>query len=321
MDIIKGLFKEFGWFIWALVGIGVIWFFNGGTERFDSHEPYIKPAAPIDSGETYGKPYLIEDKAKDKTLDLPEEPAIALRNTEELIKDFLTQSKEAKKIHDSALLTKTLLIDGPAGMKANIADQEYVRLLAPQNSTKSTLITGLTLTGAAYGVKFILPQAANLPIVGSAYKKTDIVMPSDGRALISSGKSPIGTSFRANICTGYLGQFQDFTPDLRNECPSASDELKAAGLSGDAACAAFVKQIPKCRTYEGALPANLSASCRIFVTGELNYNSCSVRHQGDKGFFKDEWRIYLEQSKEVWNNRQEIIRLLDGKTTLDAVAY
>ncbi len=41
-------------FLLAAIIIGfVIWFYTGGPARFNN-KPFIKPAEPIDSGETYG---------------------------------------------------------------------------------------------------------------------------------------------------------------------------------------------------------------------------------------------------------------------------
>ena len=42
--------------IWVLVGIGLIWLFLGGPGRMTERMGiFIKPPAPLNTGETYGK--------------------------------------------------------------------------------------------------------------------------------------------------------------------------------------------------------------------------------------------------------------------------
>ncbi|MDP1625351.1 MAG: hypothetical protein Q8L64_06360 [bacterium] len=183
-------------------------------------------------------------------------------------------------------------------------------------------MSNLTLTGGGYGVSARLPQAVNLTVLGSTYKKSDVMMPAKGVAIVSTGKSPIGTSFRVNMCTGYLGQFQSYVPALAQECPSPAAKLVAYGLGNDASCKAFVEKLPKCRAYNGSYPSNISAACRAFVSGELSYNSCVAKHQDSVGFYKDEWRLFLEEKDELWKQKGEIIRLHDRTgNAIDAVTY
>jgi hypothetical protein len=76
----KSLHKEFAWFIWPLVGIGLLWFFRGGPASPTAHEgQFIKPLAPLDSGEAYGKYYAGEPTAKTEKIDLPEAPTTIIR--------------------------------------------------------------------------------------------------------------------------------------------------------------------------------------------------------------------------------------------------
>ena len=46
--------KELKWLLIILVVMWVIWFLTGGATKFESQKPFIKPAAPLDSGEVYG---------------------------------------------------------------------------------------------------------------------------------------------------------------------------------------------------------------------------------------------------------------------------
>jgi hypothetical protein len=323
MDILKGLHKEFGWFIWGLVGLGIIWYFTGGAERESSKGgQYIKPLAPLDTGEVYGKYYAGTPNRGNETLELPESPADVVRNVESKIADFLTLSEEAKQIHLTSLLAKRISFDGIAGAKSSKVHSEYLRILASEYATGPIGISGLLLRGIGYDSNVIIPRAAELPILGTTVIKKDVYLPPGGRALVSSGRSPIGTSFRANICTGYLDQFQDYVPDLRRDCPSAVEELRKTELSGEDACIEFVEKIPRCRIFEGRLPNTISGACRVFITEKLNYNSCVASHKSEKYFYADEWRIFLDQTEELWKEKNEIIRLMDAKGgTIDAITY
>lgn len=323
MDILKGLHEEFGWLIWGLVGVGVIWFLTGGALSPVAHEgPYIKPPAPLDSGEAYGGAYVSPANPIKESLNLPQSATGVIKNAEEGIRDFITQSQEAKKIHSSSLLSKSVYLDGVAGAQASGPQEEYVRLVASDQAVSSISLSGAYLRGSAYGVSVALPTAANLPLLGTPYLKTAVSLPADGRVLVTSGRSPIGTSFRVNMCTGYLDQFQTFTPDLRKDCPEPIKELEVSGPYEEASCREFVQALPRCRAFEGTFPDNVSAICKSFVTQNLNYNSCAQRHESAQGFFRNEWRLFLEKTTELWKNKQEIIRLYDSKgNALDAITF
>ena len=76
----KGLNDEFGWFVWGLLGIGLIWFFMGGLASPTAHEgQFIKPLAPVGSGDVYGNYYPGEPTNRKQELDLPEAPSKLIR--------------------------------------------------------------------------------------------------------------------------------------------------------------------------------------------------------------------------------------------------
>lgn len=323
MDLLKGFHEEFGWFIWGLVGLGFLWYFTGGPERESSKQgQFIKPLAPVDTGQIYGN-YFGGTPNKDKqTLNTPEDPAVLLEQAESKVNSFLEESQQAQQIHATSLLAKTISFDGIAGAKNTPVDEEYIRIVANKNAQQSTQISGLTLSGLVKKIRILVPRAAELPIVGTTAVKSNIILPPSGRALIASGRSPIGTSFRVNMCTGYLDQFQSYTPGLLKNCPEPKDELEKFGPSYESSCREFVDKIPRCRVHTGSFPSDISSACREFVVKHLNYNTCVVNHKNDAGFLANEWRIFLDQNNELWNNNNEIIRLIDtnGKT-IDAITY
>ncbi|MFZ2205692.1 MAG: hypothetical protein WAV23_03820 [Minisyncoccia bacterium] len=43
------------WLIFVLIGLWFVWFFTGGPQRYSSNQgPFLRPPAPIDTGEIYG---------------------------------------------------------------------------------------------------------------------------------------------------------------------------------------------------------------------------------------------------------------------------
>ncbi len=322
MDIFTGLFKEFGWLIWGLVAIGVLWFVTGGAQNAASYRPFIEPAAPISNGETYGKSYVPTPDQPVSKIDIDVNIGIEAEDAAKAVKDALTPSKEAEQVRATSLLSKSFLFDGIAGAEAIEPQKEYVRIIASEHNKGAPILSGLVLTGSGKDVRKVLPKALDLPILGNVYEPTDVFLPPSGRALISSGKSPIGASFRVNMCTGYLGQFQTFTPDLRHDCPEPLKELENYGPYEESSCRTFVSAIPRCQTYNSSLPNNISLSCKNFVNTRLNYNGCVARHKDEPNFYTNEWRLFLESSVELWKGKQEIIRLLDNKDlTIDALTY
>lgn len=326
MDILKGFHEEFGWFIWGLLGIGIAWFIMGGANNPSAQDRYIRPPAPLDSGETYGGARKATTGSNDtETLNLPQGPAELVKSAGEKIRDLFngaSVTSESKKIAEATILSKTVFLDGVAGAQASNPQEEYLRIVATPQAEKSVSLEGMTIRGSALATKAPIPPAANLPVLGTPNLKTAVSLPPTGRAIITSGRSPIGTSFRVNICSGYLDQFQAYTPTLRQECPEPLDELKAVGPSTEASCQAFVKTLPRCRAWSGTFPATISASCKAFVTNNLNYNSCVQRNEKAEAFYKNEWRLFLDKTTELWKNRQEIVKLFDAKgNTIDAITY
>ncbi len=320
----KGLHDEFGWFIYGLLGLGFLWFFSGGAEReIAKAGVYLKPLAPIDSGRAYGGSYLTERSGgSSSTLKLPTAPADVVRTAEEKLSNFFEEAEAVAKIHGVSLLSKRVALDGVAGAQISAPHREYIRIVLPYDAESSRTLTGLSVKSGSSGETVAIPDGTELPILGIPYNKSTITLAPGGRAIVSTGRSPIGTSFRINKCTGYLGQFQEYVPELRKDCPYPIDELKLVGPYEESSCRDFVSSLPRCATPRTTLPSTLSAACRSFIVEKLTYNSCALRHEGDADFYSREWRVFLGRTTELWKDKQEIMRLLDEKgVTLDALTY
>ena len=46
--------KDLKWIIALFIALWVLWLYTGGPARMTKNNPFIKPAAPLDTGKTYG---------------------------------------------------------------------------------------------------------------------------------------------------------------------------------------------------------------------------------------------------------------------------
>lgn len=136
------------------------------------------------------------------------------------------------------------------------------------------------------------------------------------RIFVSTGASPTGASFRVNKCSGYLEQYLDFVPPITLKCPRPSSEKAYAKL--ETSCKNFIRTFKLCETNTKQFPADASFACRSYINTNINYSACSSLHRNDTDFSASEWRIYLNQGRELWAEKGETIMLLDGEGNLIA---
>jgi hypothetical protein len=201
---------------------------------------------------------------------------------------------------------------------------EYVQLSLSPNAGTPVSITGWQFVSEATGKAAVIPRGTAIPTSGIVNAQQPIVLSPGERAIITTGRSPIGTSFRENICTGYFETFQDFSPSLPQNCPSPRDELEKyyqGTYIRDASCLDFVNRQSRCQAVLFP-PRTLSQACRTFVLEHLNYNGCVRSHQNDPDFNGATWRIYLGLNKHLWRDRYEVVKLWDSeRRTVDAFSY
>lgn len=185
-------------------------------------------------------------------------------------------------------------------------------------------MNGWSLQSALTGSRAYLPKGATFFRLGALNSQSDIVLTSGGSAVVTTGFSPVGTSFRENECTGYLDELQNFAPPLPQECPAPSDTLVETGeglrILGDS-CYNYVASLPACH-FPRTIPANLNTSCRLYVANTLSYNGCVDTYKGAASFASGRWRVYLGSPQELWRNTHDIIRLLDAQgRTVALISY
>jgi len=202
-------------------------------------------------------------------------------------------------------------------------DTEYLVLSTYGNHTGSINISDWYLESYVTRTRAGIPQGDRVIDRWRSPKFEDIGLAPNEEALLITGKSPIGVSFRENICTGYLNREKDFMPRLSNQCPRPMDELEAYGLIrlDNDRCYEFVERLGACELpTEEDIPRG---QCMTFVENTFNYNSCVLKHKNQPFFTRDGyWYIYFGRNNELWRGEREIIRLIDeNNRVVDVLEY
>jgi hypothetical protein len=129
-------------------------------------------------------------------------------------------------------------------------------------------------------------------------------------AYLLSERSPVGISFERNMCSGFLGGVQDFSPVIARECPDMTQYSAYTQL--DQACTDFLSRIPACETLTPShLSIPLSPACVSFITKMLTYQGCVDLHKNEEDFLLPAWHIYLDTQRElvIWPTRRDSSKL------------
>jgi hypothetical protein len=283
MDTKLNPVRDFFIFLGVMFILFVIWLVTGGPARQISQSgTYLNPPVPLGNGQGYNDSSV--------GLNIPNLGPIP---------GVSTQSGTTQRAASGGTT---------AVANANAANAEYLLITIPAGSPPVQL-SGLTLADNT-GNRATIPYGTQQFVAGGVSPQEAITLFGGERAYISSGRSPVGTSFKVNACSGYLEQFQSFTPTLSNSCPLIANEVPGS-LSGSA-CSNYLATIGSCQT-----PLDLSLAkqyggdaCTAFITAHANYNGCVAFHKNEPVFRKPEWRIYLNQTGPLWTS-SKTINLLD----------
>ncbi|HUQ30013.1 MAG TPA: hypothetical protein VM103_00620 [Candidatus Paceibacterota bacterium] len=204
-----------------------------------------------------------------------------------------------------------------SGAGAADPNTEYIKVALSQNAGTRINISGWVLQSGITGYASNIPYGAEVPRSGVVNVATPIILAPGQSAIVDSGHSPIGISFRENKCIGYLAEFQNFYPGLPRACPTAATELATFNPSLDRndACHNFARSVSRCKTPRTST-ADITTACKNFVDQYLNYNGCVDAHKNDADFAGTTWHIYLSRFASLWQKKHEVVKLLDsdGKT-------
>lgn len=303
--------NDFFLFLGILVFLFVLWIYNGGPNNPISFAgPYITPVTNIgDVQEGYGASanYYRSKEAK---------------ATGSLWGSWFGggSADAIPAANRSPYAGKVTLGGGNAG--ARETREEYLTIRSESDTDIS--ISGWQLASTKTSARATIPQGSLVANYGSSGSSA-IVLNARNEAIVTTGKSPIGESFRETKCTGYLDTNSRYSPSLRNACPSPTDELKDFYV-GDARrydqCLDYVRSLSSCRVPSGNAPSGTAASCKNFVESALTYKGCVAAHRDDADFRGSAWRIFLGQSKQLWRQSGDTIQLLDANgKVVDQYSY
>ncbi|MFC1802180.1 hypothetical protein ACFLY7_01940 [Patescibacteria group bacterium] len=324
------------WFLMVLAGLGLMWFVSGGPERFLEKDPdvFIKPIEPEEEVETYGNNFF---KVGILGNLIPDQEIKQGETKEDSLQDELTKvESELQEIQKE--LEKAQELAGTSEYKGKISlnignarntnvNEEYLMITSSHSNSENISISNWKLKSNKTGKTATIKEASNLPYSYGINTQSEIFLKPSDRAYITSGRSPIGTSFRTNKCIGYFEQFQDFIPSLSQSCPHPSNEDIPTSGSGsfNDACLDYLDSFPRCKAQTENLSSDFDSACRTYIRTKINYNTCVDLHRRDNDFYKNEWRIFLGLSNsgtELWKDRREIIQLLDeDEKIVDTISY
>ena len=311
-----------------IIGIFVLLFFvwvgtGGPNKPIASGGFALTSPQPINTGQAVGTGALLDYRAP-SVIPRVNVPDRTPSQTVEERREQAEAEREAGSLERSPYRGVVSFSRSTSGARRTNVRDEYVRITSSKRAEELINISGWTLMSPVTQNSFTIPFGTELPLSGLITEREQILLYPGDTAYILSGRSPLGASFRTNACIGYFTQYQSFTPSIRNECPRPIDELEdlsGINLDRDRSCEEFVKDIPRC-TIASSLPPELSNSCRAFISSNLHYNGCVRNYQNDANFFKNEWRVYLGRTAELWKRDRETIRLYDNEGRLvDQMSY
>lgn len=268
-----------------LIALWFMWFLSGGPSRMEAKNgPFLKPPAPINTGEIYG--------------DIPDLNFNFKLGT----KNFIT-SKYRTSIKATGSAIKEV---SPA--------KEYLSLTNKGDSLLN--ITGWQIVNEN-GTSAKIGRGVQMFVSGEVREVSDIVLRSGETAHIISGQSPVGVSFKQNICSGYLSQFQKFVPTLPKNCPQVVTAENFSQYGSNPVCINFINDLPTCSTITNTnqIPGGSGSSCEQFIEEHATYNGCVKDNRNKNNFYEPYFMVYLGSNKELWG-KNDTLRILDreGKT-------
>lgn len=230
----------------------------------------------------------------------------------------------------SPMYGKIKISEEPWGPETTQVEEEYVILQANEENIEPIDITGWSLQSMVSGVRVYIPDGVEDLIVNDINPTYEVEMAPGSTAVVSTAPSPLGVSFKTNMCTGYLGQFQNYEPTLTNRCPLPRTVLPPTITNIQTyggKCMDLVSQLRPCEYLTDRILREsdvvVSNACIEYLRTALTYTSCRARNKDTKEYLQDaQWRIFLSEQNALWKEQYEVIRLLDkADRTVDVYSY
>ncbi|PIR82509.1 hypothetical protein COU20_01770 [Candidatus Kaiserbacteria bacterium CG10_big_fil_rev_8_21_14_0_10_59_10] len=316
-----------------IVGMLALWFLQGGMQRtrdalLDDRSalPIFLPwfiQAPV--GVDFDSVYGISEEGDSPAYAASADAQADYRAIQDQYERLMQEAQNVRSFGDPSPHYGSVRISADSiGPREANAEAEYVVFAASSQNSAPIDLTGWSLHSALSGVRLFLPRASSPFVQGSVNTVEAVRLAPGERVVAQTGLSPVGVSFKENMCIGYLEQYQDFSPPLLLSCPTPSSEVPFNAHNLQAygeACFSALRTISTCH-FPASLPSDISAACRAHLQSTLSYNGCLNRHSRSQGFAGDTWRLFLGSSDEAWRNTHDIIRLLDADgRTVDVFTY
>lgn len=290
--------SEASWFFALIIGLFVVWVGVGGPSHPISYAgPYLTPlTGPASSSQAYGDP--------DAYSSINATVSASTRGVS------ITQSGGK-----NVFLSRDL-----SGVYATDADDEYVVVVVSHAVSGSLSTAGWSIGSKSSGKRIVFPEGTEVPRAGSVNELSTVSLHPGDEAIVTTGRSPIGISFRENVCTGYLEEHQDFHPAFFLACPTPSEEAAHYYPDAPDSCLSAVRAIPYCSTRTST--ADMSGSCRQFIEDRLTYNGCLAGHGSDEDFKRSTWRVFLRSREPLYANGHDTVTLYDAEgKIIDSLTY
>lgn len=228
--------------------------------------------------------------------------------------DELQKQLEAEEERKNASVYKGEVSISSVSRSTN-SNQEYITLKMKSGSNKVIPITGWRVKSLSSGNSAYIPKGTYLFFTGTVNSEETISLVGGDTVYLITGTPPNGVSFKVNKCSGYLAQFQTFTPYLNLDCPAPREENLSSipKLVINDKCFDYIDYYPRCRIQTDPLPSEWSTECKNFILDKINYPSCVNTHKSDWNFYQPEWRVYLKYQTNLWKSSREAIVLYDAQ--------
>ncbi|MFA6536448.1 MAG: hypothetical protein WCT25_03380 [Candidatus Paceibacterota bacterium] len=321
--------KDFMSLVAIMILIIIAWVWTGGYNRpIATQGPYLIPPTTIGENSTgYGSlPKPLEGLVGSGGTGPTDSNTGQTNNNQAPQTPTGPASAVADILPDKGIsvYADLVLIDSTYGAIASNPQQEYITIRAASNNAKGVNITGWKIASGATGNGYPIGGGTQIFRSGQLNSEGAIVLTPGERAIISTGRSPVGYSFRGNKCSGYLNQFQTFTPIINYQCPAARDaNIPLDPQSFNDTCRDYIDRISLCQMPTEIFPFKAGNTCQDFITAHFNYNGCVDDHLNDTDFYStSEWRVFLNRTDEIWKSKREIIKLIDSAgNTVDISSY
>ncbi len=308
--MVKGLLQGLLLILGIFLLFGLLWYFSGGPNRTLSHEgilfqnPGRVNRIPLPIPSVIGTPGSFDASSTDES------------TFGSFTNSFGTFVDKTSPYSEYVSLRKQ-----NAGKSI---EDEYVTISISGSAPKPVTITGWKLESTVTGARVQLGEAADIPFLGGVNSVTPVIAPAQSTVHVISKRAPTGSSFRANLCTGYFTQYYDFAPGISRSCPSPREEARAVLSPSDEneSCDIALRDTHTCTVNLKGLPGGISNACNALITERLTYSGCVTAHKAEPGFKNNEWYLYLGRTSPLFRARGERIRLLDeNNLTVDVIAY